>query len=313
MSHALLLKAALGGIVLIGVLAALLTVQLQRQERLAARLRQVRQHDGAGPGAAARPRHGHLFRRMLANLGQAVAQSGLLPGRTIAELEHTLRAAGLRGGQGLGLFIGSKIILLVAAPGIALLVLRGMALQPLTRTALIVGCAVAGLLGPDFTVRFIRKRHLRRVERGLPDALDMMVICCEAGLALEPGIARVGSEMRGSNPAISEELLLVAQQLRINPDSRAALLEMGARTGLEGLKRLGATLTQTMQYGTPLSQALRGLSAELRQEMLTRFEARAARLPVLLTLPMIVFILPCVFIIVGGPAMLQLFKTLSRH
>ncbi len=87
---------------------------------------------------------------------------------------------------------------------------------------------------------------------------------------------------------------------------------MGTRTGLESLKRLGATLVQTLQYGTPLSQALRTLSAEMRTEMLTRFEERAARLPVLLTVPMIVFILPTVFAVVGGPAVLKVMASL-RH
>ena len=87
---------------------------------------------------------------------------------------------------------------------------------------------------------------------------------------------------------------------------------MGARTGLDSLKRLGTTLVQTMQYGTPLSQALRNLSAEMRTEMLTRFEARAARLPVLLTVPMIVFILPTVFAVVGGPAMLKVLASLHH-
>jgi tight adherence protein C len=84
---------------------------------------------------------------------------------------------------------------------------------------------------------------------------------------------------------------------------------MGARTGLEAMKRLGATLIQTMQYGTPLSQALRTLATEMRYEMLMRFEAQAARLPVLLTVPMILFILPCIFIVVGGPAALTVGRT----
>jgi tight adherence protein C len=91
-------------------------------------------------------------------------------------------------------------------------------------------------------------------------------------------------------------------------DSRVALANMGNRTGIDGLTRLGTTLIQSMQYGTPLSHAMRVLSAEMRQETLTRFETRAARLGVLLTLPMIVFILPCVFMVVGGPAAVQVFR-----
>jgi tight adherence protein C len=101
---------------------------------------------------------------------------------------------------------------------------------------------------------------------------------------------------------------LTANDLQIMSDTRAALANLGNRTGIEGLARLGTTLIQSMQYGTPLSHSLRILAGELRQEALTRFEARAARLGVLLTLPMIVFILPCVFLVVGGPAAIQVLR-----
>ncbi len=94
-------------------------------------------------------------------------------------------------------------------------------------------------------------------------------------------------------------------------DSRIALTNLGTRTGIDGYKRLGTTLIQTMQYGTPLTDALRTLSAEMRQDALTKFEARAARLPVLLTMPTIVFILPCVFLIAGGPAIIQIMRAFN--
>ena len=161
-------------------------------------------------------------------------------------------------------------------------------------------------------VRVLHGRHLKAVERGLPDALDMLVICSEAGLGLEPAIERVGREIASANPAVAEELLNSAREMRVNADQRAALVNMGARTGLVSLRRLGVTLVQTLQYGTPLSQALRTLSVEMRQEALTRFEARAGRLPVLLTVPMIVFILPCVFLIVGGPAIVHILQIMHR-
>jgi tight adherence protein C len=150
------------------------------------------------------------------------------------------------------------------------------------------------------------------VERGLPDALDMLVICTEAGLGLEPAIDRVGREIGHSHVDVAEELLNAAREMRVNADRRAALMHMGSRTGLQSLRRLGVTLVQTLQYGTPLSQALRALSAEMRQEALTRFEARAGRLPALLTVPMIVFILPCVFMIVGGPAIVHVMQVLLQ-
>ena len=156
----------------------------------------------------------------------------------------------------------------------------------------------------------LRAQYLAAVERGLADALDMMVICAEAGLALEASIERVASEIRAAHPAVASELSLTSGEMRVTNDRRIALVNMGVRTKLPSLKRLGGTLVQTVQYGTPLGQALRTLSVELRQETLTRFEEKAARLPVLLTMPMILFILPCVFIVVGGPAAIQISRQL---
>jgi tight adherence protein C len=101
---------------------------------------------------------------------------------------------------------------------------------------------------------------------------------------------------------------MTANELQLMNDSRVALANMGLRTELDGFKRLAATLIQTVQYGTPLTDALRSLSAELRQESLVRFETKAARLPVMLTMPTILFILPCVFLIAGGPAIIKIMQ-----
>jgi tight adherence protein C len=167
-------------------------------------------------------------------------------------------------------------------------------------------------MAPDFFIRRARKKYLRRLEAGLPDALDLLIICSEAGLALEAGFDRVAAEFGDSNPAAASELKLTASEMKILSDRRRALLNMGARTGLEAMTRLGGTLAQTIQYGTPISQALRVLAAEMRQTTLTRFEEKASRLPVLLTIPMILFILPCIFLIVGGPAVVQVMDAMTH-
>ncbi len=122
---------------------------------------------------------------------------------------------------------------------------------------------------------------------------------------------RVAGELAGPHAAVAQELRQTLTEMRFLADRRTALLNMGRRTGLEALKRLGATLIQSAQYGTPLNQALRSLATEMRYEMLVRFEAQATRLPVLLTVPMILFILPCVFIVVGGPAALTLIRSFT--
>jgi tight adherence protein C len=129
---------------------------------------------------------------------------------------------------------------------------------------------------------------------------------------LGPAIIRVAAELQFAYREISQEFELTANELQVMADARLAILNLGTRTGLDSLKRLSTTLAQTLQYGTPISDALRVLSSEMRQEMLTRFEARAARLPVLLTMPTIAFILPCVFIIAGGPAMIQVMRAFNH-
>src|SRR6185437_7899355 len=194
--------------------------------------------------------------------------------RTRAELELTLMSAGLRGRNGLELFIGSKLGLLMGLPLLAVLALRGIALPALLSLVIPVAAGVAGLQLQDVVVRFRRQHYIRRVERGLPDALDLLVICAQAGLGLTAAIARVAEEMQHGNQDIGLELALTANELQLMADSRQALLNMGSRTGIDGLARLGTTLVQSMQYGTPLTDSMRVLSTELRQDTLTRFETR---------------------------------------
>ena len=306
--------AVLGAVAFFAVLVAALLGEAFRQQRYARRIARARRSERAvepadRPAAATEI---PVLVRTVSAIGNAIARSGLLSARTIAELKHTLNLAGFRGQRGLGLFIGSKLVAMLALPSLAWLLLQSVALAPLLRDGLIAGAAIVGLIAPDFAVRQMRRRHLRLLDRGLPDALDLLIICTEAGLSLGPAIARVATDIRPAHPAVAEELALTASELRVAPDARAALFNAGARTGLEALKRIALTLAQSMQFGTPLSHALRTLSAEMRQEMLTRFEAQAARLPVLLTVPMILFILPCVFLIVGGPAIIQLIATLNK-
>jgi tight adherence protein C len=238
----------------------------------------------------------------VAKLGSALARSGLLPAATRTEFEATLSQAGWRGSRGLGLFIGCKVIGMTLLPILAYASLSGGKMAPLTFYATILVAFAIGLLGPDFVLKSMRKAHLKKVERGLPDALDMLVICAQAGLALENAIERVAIEFAAANKAVSEELAVCASELRIGADRRSALLALGERTGLDTMKRFAGTLIQTMQFGTPLTHALRVLASEMRTDALTKFEEKAAKLPVMLTLPMILFILPCVFIVVGGPA-----------
>lgn len=305
MTRVLLLQAA-GGIVLAMLLAvALLLPRLRRAERMQGRIAALR-----GLGTARRAEATPAPQRLARAVGQAVLASGIVKGETLAELQRTVIAAGFRGPRAVAVFIGAKVLLMGSLPLLMLPLTAGMG--PMGRNLLVAGGAVAGLVLPDMALRRMREAHARQVERGLADALDLMVICAEAGLPLEAAVERVAAEMAEANRAVAAEFANVATELRILSDRRQALQNMGDRTGLDSLRRLGVTLAQTLQYGTPLSQALRILAGELRHETLMRFEARAARLPALLTLPTIAFILPCIFLIVGGPAVLRVLDIAAR-
>jgi len=291
----------------------LLMRALEKQERIQGRLGAANQVnlpaviDGPREGGGSSPVD------VIAKMGTALARSGLLPAATKVEFEQTLAQAGWRGGKGLGLFIGCKVIGMVVLPALTYGAVGNGQVAPFTFYLCIAVSLVAGLLGPDFVLKQMRKAHLKKVEVGLPDALDMLVICAQAGLALENAIERVSVELASANAAVSAELAMCASELRIGSDRRTALMALGDRTGLDTMKRFAGTLIQTMQFGTPLTHALRVLASEMRTDNLTKFEEKAAKLPVMLTFPMILFILPCIFIVVGGPAAVRVSGMFKPH
>jgi len=290
-------------------LALLIARVAAEQNRLGARLLGVQQRAGIDQvGDSKNPRD--RAARALQNLGGGLIGTGILSGKTVAEFEQTLQSAGFRGDRALTTFVGAKLISLLGVPALAwvALLLSGQAEEHL-KVALPVALVV-GLLLPDFVAKQLRRRYLKEVERALPDALDLMVICAEAGLALETTIERVATEIGAASSAMATEFALCNSELRILADRRAALMNMAERTGIEQIRRLAVTLTQALRLGTPLVQALRSLSAEMRQDQLTRAEERAAKLPVLLTVPMIIFILPTLIIVTVGPAMIELWRVL---
>jgi tight adherence protein C len=302
----------LGGLVVIILLVAglgfVLAEEFSRTGRLNNRLELVTTGGDVTELTSAKP-EGNPVLRFVSSLGMLIARSGILSRKTLGEMSATLEAAGFRGGRGLGLFIGAKIVLALLVPVLLYLALSTHLKGAFWHSVLLCGGAVIGLIAPDKIASSMRAKHLKQVEAGVADALDMLVICADAGLALEAGLARVSQELGPLNPALSMELTQTSRELQIGSDMRRAMESLGLRTGLDSLKRLATTLAQSLQYGTPLTAALRTLSAELRQEALVKFEERAGRLPTLMTLPMILFILPCVFLVVAGPAIINVLSS----
>ncbi len=301
------------GLLLAGLGASLLLLHREAaRAHVDRRLDEIRRATGLpveGPPLAEKT---EAWIRFVTWIGAALAGSGLLSQSALADLRQTLNSAALTGRNGLALFIGAKALLSALLLVTGWLLVRVLGITSMLHLLLpALGCII-GLMAPDIAVRRLRKRYLAHVEAGVPDTLDMLVICSEAGLGLEASIERVAEELELAHPSVTRELQLTAHEFRMISDRREVFMNLGRRTGLDSLRRLGATLIQTAQFGTPLSHALRVLASEMRQESMTRYEGRAARLPVLLTMPMILFILPCVFIIVGGPAVLQMMHVLKK-
>jgi tight adherence protein C len=296
------------GLTLAMVLSGIALMRHSRQEeKLRDRLRMANGTFVAKASTSANaPPAGAALARLVSAIGGRIASSGVLSRKTVEELEKALTVAGMSGRHALGLFIGCKILLLIGLPLIAVVVTQHIEMDSTLANLAPAAAGVLGLVGPDMVVRRLRDTYVKKVEASMPDALDMLLICTQAGLPLEPALTRVAQEIALAHPQIAWEFEQTVNELQMNSDVRVALTNLGERTGLESVKRLTTTLIQTMQYGTPLGEALRQLGSEMRTETLIRFEEKAARLPVLLTLPMVAFVLPCIFIVVAGPAGLRL-------
>ncbi len=225
-----------------------------------------------------------------------------------------LAQAGFRGKDAPDVFLMAKLVMPFVLGGLAVLyVLLGSAkLSPMLSLLLCIGGAGLGFLAPGI---FVKNRAMKRklaLRRALPDALDLLVICTEAGLSINQSLNRVVDELGRSSPEIAEELGLLGVELNFLDDRRQAYINLIERTGLDEFKAIVTTIQQAEKYGTPVSKALRVLSGEFRTERLLRAEEKAARLPAILTVPMVMFILPCLFIVLIGPAILRTIDAFSR-
>jgi tight adherence protein C len=253
----------------------------------------------------------NLVRRLLFWVGETVrGRTRFYSERDLLALEGMIASAGFRPRAVLPILLGVKVVLAVAIPAAALLYSEVAGVSVSQKFLLVCLAIPLGLLGPDWIITFMRRPYLVALRRGVPDALDLLVVCSEAGMGLESALDHVSQEIRHSNPAIALALGKLLDDMRILPDRREAFRNFAERTGVEGARRVSTMMAQSMQYGTPLSQALRTVALDLRRERMVALEAKAVRLPVLLTLPLILFIMPSLFIILTGPAILRLIDTL---
>ena len=161
---------------------------------------------------------------------------------------------------------------------------------------------VAGYKGPEIYLKNKANKRTDLIRKGLPDALDLLVICAEAGLTVDAAFNRVAKELGRAYPELGDEFALTAIELSFLTERRMAFENLAYRVDLDSVRGVVTTMIQTERYGTPLASALRVLSAEFRNERMMRAEEKAARLPAIMTVPLILFILPVLFIVILGPA-----------
>jgi tight adherence protein C len=166
--------------------------------------------------------------------------------------------------------------------------------------------ALIGFYVPDLFVGNIIQRRQQSIMRAFPDALDLMLICVESGMSIESAFTRVAGEIGSQSAELAEELALTTAELSYLPDRRQAFDNLARRCGHPGVKAVATALNQAEKYGTPLGQALRVTANENREMRMQEAERKAASLPAKLTVPMIIFFLPCLFIVILGPAIIQI-------
>jgi len=246
----------------------------------------------------------------------ALSQGKGVPEREQREVIRRLSGLGFPVVHAPSLFTGGKVLAAVTLGLLMLILARQVAaIANLPLAALFVAAvgALAGWLIPGILIRMSARRRAKEVAAAMPEALDLLVICVDAGLSLEDAMRRVVIEMEQSRPALADELALTSADLQILPSRSEALMRMAERVDMPNITLVVTTLSQTLQYGTPLAQALRSIASQMRDDALIQLEERANQLPALLTVPMMLFIMPTIFLVVGGPAALQMIDVLGRR
>lgn len=223
-----------------------------------------------------------------------------------------LVTAGYRSRKAPILFVGAKMLLAVMLVVLFAMIPVKLLGFPTTSVMLsyYVCVAACGYYAPSIWLRRVIADRQDALQRAIPDALDLMVVCVEAGLGLDQAIGRVGQEVSQAHPALGDELNILSQELRTGVQRQVALRNLAHRTDLEEVRNLVALLVQTDRFGTSIGQALRVHADAMRTTRRLKAEELAAKLPVKLLLPLIFFIFPSMFIVTIGPACIRMVRVL---
>jgi tight adherence protein C len=227
------------------------------------------------------------------------------------EIRDKLKTAGMRGQGPLVAYMFFR----VAAPPISFFIAIGylffiseLDYPPMIKVLISLGAAFAGFYLPNVFVENLAQKRQTAIKSAFPDALDMLLICVQSGMSVEAAFGKVAKEITSQSLEMAEEMSLTTAELSYLSDRRKAYENLGRRSGLPGVKAVATALIQAERYGTPVSQALRVMAKENREIRMSEAEKKAAALPPKLTVPMIVFFLPVLFLVILGPAALRYWK-----
>jgi len=237
---------------------------------------------------------------------------GILSSLKVLQTEQVVKAqrkllqAGIRSKDYAFVVIFARLVLPVVLGLIVIIGVYGLGWlgdwSALRRYGVVAGTVILAYKAPDIWLKNKVQKRSAAIRKGLPDALDLLVICAEAGLTVDAAFGRVAKELGKAHPELGDEFALTSIELGFLTDRRQAFENLATRIDLEAVRGVVTTMIQTEKYGTPLASALRVLSAEFRNERMMRAEEKAARLPAIMTVPLILFILPTLFIVILGPA-----------
>lgn len=301
-----LLMMVAAGAMLLAIYAAI-TVRDPMAKRVKA-LNERREQLKAGIiTSAARKRNSIVRRNQTTDTIRGVLEKlRVLQDSQLAVVQQKLAQAGIRKKEWAVAVIFGRMIGPIVLGGLAILWIYVLQFFPewgaFKRFMGFAVMVIFGYKAPDIWIANLVSKRTHAIRKGLPDALDLLVICAEAGLTVDAAFGRVARELGRAYPELGDEFALTAIELSFLTERRQAFENLAYRVNLDSVKGVTTTMVQTERYGTPLASALRVLSAEFRNERMMRAEEKAARLPAIMTVPLILFILPTLFIVILGPA-----------
>jgi len=253
------------------------------------------------------PSHPSLaFHDLIKRLGNLVPQSP----KDVTVMQRRLIRAGMRNESALKVLYGAKAVCGVVFPLVAVAAVAGSDTEPSNKFIVVLLATAMGFFGPNEYVRRKATGRQKQIARGLPNALDLLVVCVESGLGLDQAILQVSKELEHAHPEISEEFGLVNLELKAGKRRVEALRNLAERTGVDDLKKLVAVLIQADRFGTGVAQSLRAHSDFMRVQARQVAEEKAAKLGVKLIFPIFFCILPSLFVVTVGPVAMKIIREL---